>query len=95
MQAVRSSGRGSSGHGQSKVRLCHAIAWRTILAMAIYAVTAALLCRHPGACAPLAVHRGLAPVAGPGRIPLTVPEAGCGWVRSVMGYSWVVVSWSR
>ena len=45
-------------------------------ALAICAVTAALLRRRTGTAAPAPVHPDQPPPADPGMIPLTVPETG-------------------
>jgi len=70
-------GKDCLGPGQSQVRLYHAIARHTVLvmaALAICAVTAALLRDRTDTQAPPAVKPGQRPPAGPGMIPLTVPE---------------------
>jgi SRSO17 transposase len=71
----------SKGFGldQSQVRLYTAIARHTVLvmaALAICAVTAALLHRRTGTQAPPPVRPDQPPPANPGMIPLTVPETG-------------------
>jgi hypothetical protein len=70
-------GKDSFGLDQSQVRLYHAIARHTILvmaALAICAVTAALLAGRTGSQAPLPALPGQQPPRDPGIIPLTVPE---------------------
>ena len=65
------------GLDQSQVRLYHAITRHTILvmaALAICAITAALLKDRTGSQAPPPVRPGQEPPASPGMIPLTVPE---------------------
>ncbi len=65
------------GLDQSQVRLYHAIARHTVLvmaALAICAVTAALLKDRAGSQAPEPRRPGQAPPPGPWLIPLTVPE---------------------
>src|ERR1017187_1958867 len=69
--------KGCFGLDQSQVRLYTAIARHTVLvmaALAICAVTAALLRRRTGTQAPPPVRPGQPPPADPGMIPLTVPE---------------------
>jgi SRSO17 transposase len=70
-------GKGCFGLDQSQVRLHAAIARHTVLvmaALAICAITAALLRRRTDTRAPSPLHPGQAPPADPGMIPLTVPE---------------------
>jgi SRSO17 transposase len=70
-------GKDAFGLDQSQVRLYHAIARHTVLvmaALAICAVTAALLKPRTGTQAPPPVRPGQPPPADPGMIPLTVPE---------------------
>ncbi len=70
-------GKDCFGLDQSRVRLYHAIARHAALvmaALAICAVTAALLKPRTGTQAPPPVRPGQPPPAGPGMIPLTVPE---------------------
>ena len=70
-------GKDCFGLDQSQVRLYTALARHTVLvmaALAICAVTAALLRRRAGTRAPDPVRPGQPPPAGPGLIPLTVPE---------------------
>jgi SRSO17 transposase len=70
-------GKDCFGLDQSQVRLYHAIARHTVLvmaALAICAVTAALLKARTGTHAPPPVRPGQSPPADPGMIPLTVPE---------------------
>ena len=65
------------GLDQSQVRLYHAILRHTILvmaALAVCAVTAAHLKDKTSTQAPMPVHPGQKPPAGPGMIALTVPE---------------------
>ena len=72
-------GKGCFGLDQSQVRLYTAIARHTVLvmaALAICAVTAALLRRRTGTQAPAPVLPDQPPPADPGMIPLTVPETG-------------------
>ena len=72
-------GKGCFGLDQSQVRLYTAIARHTVLAMAalaICAVTAALLRRRTGTQAPAPTRPDQPPPADPGMIPLTVPETG-------------------
>jgi SRSO17 transposase len=67
------------GLDQSQVRLYTAIARHTVLvmaALAICAVTAALLRRRTATQAPAPVRPDQPPPANPGMIPLTVPETG-------------------
>ena len=69
--------KGCFGLDQSQVRLYTAIARHTVLvmaALAICAVTAALLRRRTGTQAAAPVQPGQPPPADPGMIPLTVPE---------------------
>ena len=71
------SGKGCFGLSQSQVRFYHAIARHTVLvmaALAICAVTAALLRRRTDTRAPAPVRPDQRPPAEPGMIPLTVPE---------------------
>jgi SRSO17 transposase len=71
------SGKGCLGLGQSQVRLFTAIARHTVLvmaALAICAVTAALLRRRTDTRAPAPRRPDQPPPADPGMIPLTVPE---------------------
>ncbi len=72
-------GKDCFGLDQSQVRLYAAIARHTVLvmaALAICAVTAALLRRRTGTQAPAPAHPDQPPPADPGMIPLTVPETG-------------------
>jgi hypothetical protein len=72
-------GKGCFGLDQSQVRLYTAIARHTALvmaALAICAVTAALLRRRTDTRAPAPVRPDQPPPADPGMIPLTVPETG-------------------
>jgi hypothetical protein len=65
--------------GQSQVRRYTAIARHTALvmaALAICAITAALMRRRTDTQAPAPVRPDQPPPAGPGMIPLTVPETG-------------------
>src|SRR5256886_11213944 len=67
------------GLDQSQVRLYTAIARRTVLvmaALAICAITAALLRRRTDTRAPAPVRPDQPPPADPGMIPLTVPDTG-------------------
>ena len=71
------SGKGCFGLDQSQVRLYAAIARHTVLvmaALAICAVTAALLRRRTGTQPPAPLRPDQPPPADPGMIPLTVPE---------------------
>ena len=71
------SGKGCFGLDESQVRLHTAIARHTVLvmaALAICAVTAALLRRRTGTQPPAPVRPDQPPPADPGMIPLTVPE---------------------
>ncbi len=71
------SGKGCFGLDQSQVRLYHAIARHTVLvmaALAVCAVTAALLRRRTDTRAPAPIRPDQPPPADPGMIPLTVPE---------------------
>jgi SRSO17 transposase len=71
------SGKGCFGLDESQVRLYTAIARHTVLAiaaLAICAVTAALLRRRTDTRAPAPVQPDQPPPADPGLIPLTVPE---------------------
>jgi SRSO17 transposase len=71
------SGKGCFGLDESQVRLYTAIARHTVLvmaALAICAVTAALLRRRTDTRAPAPVRPDQPPPADPGLIPLTVPE---------------------
>jgi SRSO17 transposase len=71
------SGKGCFGLDQSQVRLYYAIARHTALvmaALAICAVTAALLRRRTDTRAPAPVQPDQSPPADPGLIPLSVPE---------------------
>jgi len=73
------SGKGCFGLDESQVRLYTAIARHTVLvmaALAICAVTAALLRRRTDTRAPAPVRPDQPPPADPGMIPLTVPETG-------------------
>ena len=70
-------GKDCFGLDQSQVRLYTAIARHTVLvmaALAICAVTAALLSDRTGTQAPPPVRPDQPPPADPGMIPLTVPE---------------------
>jgi hypothetical protein len=70
-------GKGCFGLDQSQVRLYHAIARHTVLvmaALAICAVTAALLRDRTGTRPPPPARPDQPPPADPGMIPLTVPE---------------------
>ena len=72
-------GKDCLGLDQSQVRRYHAIARHTVLvmaALAICAVTAAMLRRRTGTQAPAPVLPGQLAPADPGMIPLTVPETG-------------------
>ena len=72
-------GKGCFGLDQSQVRLHTAIIRHTVLvmaALAICAITAALLRRRTGTQAPAPVRPDQRPPADPGLIPLTVPETG-------------------
>jgi SRSO17 transposase len=72
-------GKDCFGLDQSQVRLYDAIARHTVLvmaALAICAVTAALLRRRTDTQAPAPAHPDQLPPAHPGMIPLTVPETG-------------------
>jgi SRSO17 transposase len=71
------SGKGCFGLDESQVRLYTAIARHTVLvmaALAICAVTAALLRRRTGTRAPAPIRPDQPPPADPGMMPLTVPE---------------------
>jgi hypothetical protein len=71
--------KGCFGLDQSQVRLYTAIARHTVLvmaALAICAVTAALLQRRTDTRAPAPVRSDQPPPVDPGMIPLTVPEPG-------------------
>jgi SRSO17 transposase len=71
------SGKGCFGLDESQVRLFTAIARHTVLAiaaLAICAVTAALLRRRTDTRAPVPRQADQLPPADPGMIPLTVPE---------------------
>jgi hypothetical protein len=79
VEKASSSARAASGLDQSQVRLYTAIARHTVLvmaALAICAVTAALLQRRTDTRAPAPVRSDQPPPADPGMIPLTVPETG-------------------
>jgi SRSO17 transposase len=70
-------GKDCFGLDQSQVRLYTAIARHTVLvmaALAICAVTAALLRRRTGTQPPAPAHPDQPPAADPGMIPLTVPK---------------------
>ena len=72
-------GKDCFGLDQSQVQLYTAIARHTVLvmaALAICAVTAALLRRRTDTQPPAPAHPDQAPPADPGMIPLTVPETG-------------------
>jgi hypothetical protein len=72
-------GKDCSGLDQAQARLYHAIARHTVLvmaALAICAVTAALLRRRTDTAAPAPVLPDQPPPAEFGMIPLTVPETG-------------------
>jgi hypothetical protein len=72
-------GKDCFGLDQSQVRLYTAIARHTVLvmaALAICAVTAALLRRRTGTQAPAPAFADQSPPAEFGMIPLTVPETG-------------------
>ncbi len=76
-------GKDDFGLDQSQVRLYTAISRHTVLvmaALAICAVTAALLKDRTDTQAPAPVRPGQAPPPDPGMIPLTVPE-----VRRLIG----------
>ena len=67
------------GLDESQVRLYTAIARHLVLvmaALAIYAITAALLKDHTDAQAPPPARPDRPPPADPGMIPLTIPEIG-------------------
>jgi SRSO17 transposase len=71
------SGKGCFGLDEAQVRLYTAIARHTVLvmaALAICAVTAALLRRRTDTRAPAPIRPGQPPPADPGMIPLSVPE---------------------
>ena len=71
------SGKGCFGLDESQVRLYHAIARHTVLvmaALAICAITAALLRRRTDTRAPAPHQPDQPPPPDPGMIPLTVPE---------------------
>jgi hypothetical protein len=71
--------KGCFGLDQSQVRLYTAIARHTVLvmaALAICAVTAALLRRRTDTRAPAPVRPDQPPPTNPGMIPLTIPETG-------------------
>src|SRR6266487_2358103 len=71
--------KGCFGLDQSQVRLHTAIARHTVLvmaALAICAITAALLRRRTGTQAPAPVRPAQPPPADPGMIPLTIPQTG-------------------
>jgi SRSO17 transposase len=73
------SGKGCFGLDESQVRLYTAIARHTVLvmaALAVCAVTAALLRRRTDTRAPAPVRPDQPPPADPGMVPLTVPETG-------------------
>jgi SRSO17 transposase len=73
------SGKGCFGLDESQVRLYTSIARHTVLvmaALAICAVTAALLRHRTDTRAPAPVRPDQPPPADPGMIPLTVPETG-------------------
>jgi SRSO17 transposase len=73
------AGKGCFGLDESQVRLYTAIARHTVLvmaALAICAVTAALLRRRTDTRAPAPVRPDQPPPADPGMMPLTVPETG-------------------
>jgi SRSO17 transposase len=70
-------GKGCFGLDQSQVRLYHAIARHTVLvmaALAVCAVTAALLLDRTNTQAPPPARPSQPPPADPGMIPLTIPE---------------------
>jgi len=72
-------GKGCFGLDQSQVRLYTAIIRHTVLvmaALAICAITAALLRRRTDTQAPAPTRPGQTPPADPGMIPLTVPQTG-------------------
>src|SRR2546430_14924349 len=76
---ARRFSRDCSGLDRSQVRLYTAIARRTVLvmaALAICAVTAALLRRRTDTRAPAPARPDQPPPAHPGMIPLTIPETG-------------------
>jgi SRSO17 transposase len=71
--------KGCFGLDQSQVRLYTAITRHTVLvmaALAICAITAALLRHRTGTQAPAPVRPDQSPPADPGMIPLTIPETG-------------------
>ena len=71
------AGKDCFGLDQAQVRLYHAIARHTVLvmaALAVCAITAALLKPGTSGTAPLPVRPGQPPPADPGMIALTVPE---------------------
>jgi hypothetical protein len=71
------AGKDCFGLDESQVRLYTAIARHTVLvmaALAICAITAALLKDRTGTQAPPPARPGQPPPADPGMIPLTVPE---------------------
>jgi hypothetical protein len=70
-------GKGCFGLDQAQVRLYHAITRHTVLvmaALAVCAITAALLRDRTDTQAPLPARPDQPPPADPGMIPLTVPE---------------------
>ena len=86
------------GLDQSQVRLYTAIARHTVLvmaALAICAVTAALLRRRTDTRAPAPTRPGQAPPADPGMIPLTVPERPAARPPTAAGPAGRWLAWRR
>jgi SRSO17 transposase len=96
-------GKDCFGLDESQVRLCTAIARHTVLvmaALAICAVTAALLRDRTSTQAPPPVRPGQPPPPDPGMIPLTVPEirrllAACLAAPSPPGHAGHWLDWRR
>lgn len=96
-------GKDCFGLDQSQVRLYTAIARHTVLvmaALAICAVTAALLRNRTDTQAQLPARPGQPPPADPGMIPLTVPEISRLLAASLPrpgppGHAWHWLDWRR
>jgi SRSO17 transposase len=96
------AGKDCFGLDQSQVRLYTAIARHAVLAMAalaICAVTAALLRARTDSQAPPPARRGQPPPADPGLVPLSVPEISrllaAGLPSWPPGHAWHWLDWRR
>jgi hypothetical protein len=96
-------GKDCLGLDESQVRLYTAIARHTVLvmaALAICAVTAALLRDRTSTQAPPPARPGQPPPASPGMIPLTIPEISRLLAASLLrpsppGHAWHWLDWRR